>query len=101
MKKTLAMIIIPAFLGGCAVARQQETVGQYVDDTAITSRVKARFAEDADVAATSIRVETLRGQVQLSGFARSWQERERAEALARSVRGVASVRNDIAVRAPS
>lgn len=101
MKKTLATIVIPAFLAGCAVARDQQTVGQYVDDTTITTQVKAKFADDTNVAATSIRVETLKGQVQLSGFAKSWQEKERAEVLARSVKGVAGVRNDIIVRTPS
>lgn len=101
MKKALAAIVIPAFLAGCAVARDQQTVGQYVDDTAITTQVKAKFADDTTVAATSIRVETLKGQVQLSGFAKSWQEKERAEVLARSVKGVSGVRNDIIVRTPS
>lgn len=101
MKKTLATIVIPAFLAGCAVARDQQTVGQYVDDTTITTQVKAKFADAAAVAATSIRVETLKGQVQLSGFAKSWQEKERAEVLARSVKGVSGVRNDIIVRTPS
>ncbi|MCM2328741.1 MAG: BON domain-containing protein [Lysobacter sp.] len=101
MKKTLATIVIPAFLAGCAVARDQQTVGQYVDDTTITTQVKAKFADDTTVAATSIRVETLKGQVQLSGFAKSWQEKERAEVLARSVKGVSGVRNDIIVRTPS
>ena len=101
MKKTLATIVIPAFLAGCAVARDQQTVGQYVDDTTITTQVKAKFADDTTVAATSIRVETLKGQVQLSGFAKSWQEKGRAEVLARSVKGVSGVRNDIIVRTPS
>lgn len=101
MKKLLAAIIFPALLAGCAVARDQQTVGQYVDDTTITTRVKAKFADDPAVAATSIRVETLKGQVQLSGFAKSWQEKDRAESLARAVPGVAGVRNDIIVRTPS
>ncbi len=90
-----------ALLGGCAVAREQQTVGQYVDDTTITSQVKAKFADDGAVAATAIGVETMKGLVQLSGFAKSWAERDRAEALARSVKGVTNVRNDIIVRVPS
>lgn len=101
MKKTLATIAIAGLLAGCAVTRQQETVGQYVDDATITTQVKAKFADDANVAATSIRVETLKGQVQLSGFAKSAEERVRAETLAWSVKGVSSVRNDIVVRTPS
>lgn len=101
MKKTLAAIAIAGLLAGCAVSRQQETVGQYVDDATITTQVKAKFADDTNVATTSIRVETLKGQVQLSGFAKSVEERLRAETLAWSVKGVSSVRNDIVVRTPS
>lgn len=85
-------------LTGCAVARDQQTVGSYIDDATITTRVKARMAEDKSVSATSISVETLKGTVQLSGFAKSVDERATAERLARSTPGVQSVRNDIVVR---
>jgi len=83
---------------GCAVTRGQESTGNYVDDTAITTRVKAKFAEDKAVSATSISVETMRGTVQLSGFAKSLDEKMQAEKLARSVPGVVAVKNDIVVR---
>ena len=85
-------------LTGCAVARDQQTVGSYIDDATITTRVKARMAEDKTVSATSINVETLNGTVQLSGFAKSTDERATAERLARSTPGVQAVRNDILVR---
>ena len=75
MRKTLATLALAGLLGGCAVAREQQTVGQYVDDTTITSQVKAKFADDGAVAATAISVETMKGLVQLSGFAKSWAER--------------------------
>lgn len=83
---------------GCAVGRGQETAGAYVDDTAITTAVKAKFVEDKTVSALSISVETLNGTVQLSGFAKSSAEKAQAEALARGVKNVRAVRNDIAVR---
>ncbi|KRB99602.1 transporter [Hydrogenophaga sp. Root209] len=83
---------------GCAVTRGQESVGAYVDDTVITTQIKARFAEDKTVAATSIRVETLNGTVMLSGFAKSAAEKSAAEAIARQVNGVKSVKNEITVR---
>lgn len=83
---------------GCSVARDQQTVGSYVDDSVVTTRVKARFAEDRVVSVMAIQVETLRGLVQLSGFAKSAQEREKAEQLATQVAGVVGVRNDIIVR---
>jgi|SRR6185503_15811661 len=84
---------------GCAVTRKQETVGAYIDDTTITTRVKAKFASDKTVSAMSIQVETLKGTVQLSGFAKSLDEKSTAEQLARSVNGVVDVKNDIVVRA--
>lgn len=83
---------------GCAVSRGQESVGAYIDDTAITSSVKARLFEDKNVAGSSISVETLKGTVLLSGFAKSALERSKAETIARSVKGVTAVRNEIAVR---
>lgn len=83
---------------GCAVGRGQETAGSYVDDTGITTMVKAKFVEDKTVAASSISVETLNGTVQLSGFAKSSAEKAQAEAIARGVKNVRSVRNDIVVR---
>lgn len=83
---------------GCAVQRQQETVGAYVDDTAVTTKVKAKFAEDSAVSAMAIKVDTLKGVVQLSGFAKSNEERLAAERLARNTNGVVDVRNDIIVK---
>lgn len=83
---------------GCAVQRGQETVGAYVDDASITSLVKSRFVENKQVDAGAISVETLKGVVQLSGFSKSSNERATAESIARGVKGVNSVRNDIIVR---
>lgn len=85
-------------LGGCAVWRGQESAGAYVDDTAISTSVKARFVENRNVDASSIKVETLKGEVLLSGFAKNNTERSTAESIARNVSGVRSVRNDIMVR---
>lgn len=83
---------------GCAVVRDQQTVGSYVDDATITTQVKAKFAENQAVSAMAIGVETMKGVVQLSGFAKSPSERSAAESLARSVNGVKSVKNDIVIR---
>jgi osmotically-inducible protein OsmY len=83
---------------GCAVERHQETVGAYVDDSAVTTKVKAKFAEDKTVSAMAIKVDTMKGVVQLSGFANSREERMTAERLARETNGVQGVRNDIIVR---
>ena len=94
----LIATLLTAGMTGCAVMRSQETVGAYVDDTVITTAVKARFVENPTVDAASISVETLNGTVQLSGFARNAEEKNQAEALARGVSGVKVVRNNILVR---
>jgi osmotically-inducible protein OsmY len=83
---------------GCSVAREQQTVGAYVDDAGITTAVKAKMAEDKNVSATSISVETLNGTVQLSGFAKSQAEKNQAENIARNTKHVREVRNSIVVR---
>ena len=83
---------------GCAVVRDQQSAGSYVDDATITTRVKTRFAEDSKVSAMAIQVETLKGAVQLSGFAKSSSERANAEMITKAVPGVTRVINDIAVR---
>ena len=93
-----AIAITAIYSTGCAVVRDQQSAGSYVDDATITTRVKARFAEDPRVSAMAIQVETLKGAVQLSGFAKSSTERSTAETIARGVPGVSRVINDIAVR---
>lgn len=91
-----ALVLITA--SGCAVTRGQETTGAYIDDTAITTAVKARFVDDLKVDAAAISVETLNGTVMLSGFAKSATEKNTAESIARKVNGVKSVKNEIAIR---
>ena len=95
-----AVVAVASFtaLPGCAVTRGQETVGEYIDDTTITTAIKARFVEDKTVDATSIKVETLDGTVMLSGFAKDMTEKNNAEGIARRTKGVKVVKNQIAVR---
>ncbi len=100
-RTTLAAVLASLVLitaTGCAVTRGQETVGAYVDDTAITTAVKARFVENKMVDAAAISVETLKGTVMLSGFAKGPTERSTAEALTWKVSGVKAVKNEIALR---
>lgn len=101
IRQTIAVLAATATLlaaTGCAVTRDQQSVGAYVDDAAITTAVKARFIDNTEVAASSISVETLNGTVMLSGFAKSANEKTTAESLARKVSGVKAVKNEIAVR---
>lgn len=95
---TTLSILTLAVASGCAVSRGQETMGAFVDDTAITTAVKTRMLEDPAVSGTSISVETLNGTVMLSGFAKTSSEKTSAETLAWKVSGVKSVKNQIAIR---
>ena len=83
---------------GCAVLRDQQSVGEYVDDSAITTAVKAKFVENKEVDAAAISVETMKGEVLLSGFAKSASEKMSAERLARTVKGVKGIKNTLQVR---
>jgi hyperosmotically inducible periplasmic protein len=104
-RKSLAFILSASMLAiatltatGCAVTRGQESVGAYVDDSTITTQVKARFVDNKQVDAAAISVETMKGTVMLSGFAKSTTERSTAESIAWAVKGVKSVKNEIALR---
>lgn len=92
----LAALVIA--LGGCAATPTQDSTGQLIDDSAITTKVKAAFVTDKTVSALGIGVETQKGVVQLSGFAKSTDEIRQAERVARQVKGVKDVRNDIFLR---
>ena len=101
LSRALAIAILTgaALAGtGCSVMRGQETAGSYVDDASITTAIKAKFVEDKTVDAAAIKVETLNGTVQLSGFAKSNAERQQAENIARNTKGVRSVQNNLTVR---
>lgn len=87
-----------AVLAGCAATPTRESTGEYIDDTAITAKVKAKLLEDKQTSALAIKVVTYKGVVQLSGFANSVAEKMRAEELAESVPGVKSVQNDVSVK---
>lgn len=95
---TAAMVASTLFIGGCASTREQSTVGQLVDDAKITTQIKARFAESPVVSALAIKVDTDNGHVKLSGFAKSSDEKNTAEAIVRKVPNVRSVKNDIVIR---
>jgi len=95
---TAATALALVAVSGCAVTRGQEGPGTYTDDAAITTEVKAKFVGNKDINAASIKVETMKGTVLLSGFAKSALEKDTAERLALETHGVKNVRNDILVR---
>jgi hyperosmotically inducible periplasmic protein len=81
-----------------AKAQPRESVGEYVDDATITTKVKAALAKDPDVKAYQVNVETYKGVVQLSGFVDSEANVRRAAQVAQGVSGVRSVKNDVRVK---
>lgn len=83
---------------GCAVTRDQETMGAYLDDSVITTTVKSRFFDDKSVDGSAVSVETLNGTVMLSGFAKNATEKKTAETFAWKVKGVKAVKNELAIR---
>lgn len=98
MKVWLILAALLLALAGCAGSRTQESTGEYIDDSVITTKVKSAFASDQAVDAINIQVTTFKGTVQLSGFAKSRQEINRAVELARGVEGVKAVKNSIQLR---
>ena len=85
-------------LAGCASSQKQESTGQYVDDTAITAKVKAAIFNEPALKSAEINVETFKGRVQLSGFVSTRANIDRAVVLAQGVGGVTSVTNDMRVK---
>ena len=93
----VCITLVTAFLG-CASTPTRESSGEYFDDSAITTRVKAAIFDDPSLKVLQINVETFKGEVQLSGFVDSAQNVRRAGEVARGVPGVKSVKNDLIVK---
>lgn len=89
------LITLLAFFLGCASTSKKEGTGEYVDDTIITTKVKAAILNDPALKSSEINVETFKGVVQLSGFVNSRSDINRVVDLARSIKGVKSVKNDM------
>ena len=91
-------VLLAGPLYGCASTPQHESTGQYIDDAAITTKVKAKLLGDSLTEGLKVDVDTYRGVVQLSGFVDNEHQRVRADELAQSVPGVQMVRNDLIVK---
>ncbi len=92
------VVLMLITLVACASTRTHESTGEYVDDSVITTKVKALLAEDNFLKSFQISVETYKGTVQLSGFVNSRETVNKAGEIARSVQGVKSVRNNLIVK---
>jgi hyperosmotically inducible protein len=101
LNKYLSAVFLAVTLGsvvGCASTRTQQGTGEYVDDAVITTKVKAALVEDPLTKALEIKVKTFKGEVQLSGFVSSRASANRAIELARGVKGVTSVKDDMEIK---
>jgi osmotically-inducible protein OsmY len=106
MKSASCLIVAGALVGafaGCATDRHDSsarstTVTEKVEDGWITTKIKSEFALDKTVSAMNIHVDTNNGAVRLSGVAKSPEEANKAISIARSVKGVNSVRNDMQIQ---
>lgn len=99
-KKVTGFLIAAAmmFMLGCASTAKHEGTGEYIDDSVITTKVKAVIFEEPTLKSAEINVETFKGTVQLSGFVTSQANINKAAELARGVKGVMSVKNDMRVK---
>ncbi len=94
----LVLLMLVATIAACASTRTHESTGEYVDDSTITTKVKALLAEDNFLKSFEIGVETYKGTVQLSGFVNSREAFAKAGEITRSVKGVRDVRNNLIVK---
>jgi osmotically-inducible protein OsmY len=92
------LLALIAFLAACASTRTQESTGEYVDDSVITTKVKSLLAADDFLKSFQIGVESFKGVVQLSGFVNTQKAVDKAIEITRSVKGVKSVKNDLIVK---
>jgi osmotically-inducible protein OsmY len=98
LSRVVAVMLMISFVAACAGSKTQESTGEYVDDSVITSTVKTKLLQDKEVSGLAINVETFKGVVQLSGFAKTEAERQKAAQLAHAVGGVKDVKNDIRLK---
>ena len=92
------MLVLLIGLAGCAATQTRQSTGEYIDDAAITTKVKSAMIADTEVSALHISVETVNGVVHLTGSANTQHESDKAAMIARNVIGVKSVVNDIHVK---
>ncbi len=101
-KKSLvfALFAATAFatLGACSSTPTQESTGQYIDDSVITTKVKAAILDEPTLKSAEINVETFKGVVQLSGFVSSQASATKATEVARGITGVKSVKDDMRLK---
>lgn len=94
----LVILMMISTFAACAGTRTQESAGEYVDDSVITTKVMSLLAADDFLKSFQINVESFKGVVQLSGFVNSQKAVDKAVEIAKSVKGVTSVKNSLVVK---
>lgn len=94
----LCSLSLAPVLTGCAGGKTYESTGEYLDDSVITSKVKASILADKKLKVHQVNVETFKGVVQLSGFVNTSEMAKRAVDLTRRVKGVKQVNNSLIVK---
>lgn len=92
------LALVAATILGCAGSSTKESTGEYIDDTWITTKVKAALLEDPQVKSAEVNVETFKGTVQLSGFVSSNAAMQQAVKVTRGIQGVTAVKNDMRIK---
>jgi len=95
--KLTAIVGVLALASACSATRTQQSAGEVIDDSVLTSKVKIALIDDPTTKAGQINVETYRGVVQLGGFVDNAKQKQQATKVARSVTGVKEVRNDLLI----
>ncbi len=96
--KLMACVVLIAAFMGCAATPKHQSTGAYVDDTVITTKVKAAIFNEPTLKTLQINVKSYNGVVQLSGFVDSRQSITKAGEVARGVENVVSVQNDLVLK---
>ncbi|MDG0818189.1 BON domain-containing protein [Bdellovibrio svalbardensis] len=89
---------LPMSSGHAATTDKKESTGEYVDDSVITTKIMNDLLAEPKLKSTEIKVKTHKGVVQLSGFVTSQADINRAVEIAKSVKGVTSVKNDMRLK---
>ena len=98
IRRLFTCLVLLVFIAGCGASRKHESTGEYIDDSVLTTKVKAEIFNDPELKVLQINVETFKGVVQLSGFVNSSRASARAVQLSQSVKGVKGVKNSIVVK---
>jgi osmotically-inducible protein OsmY len=95
---TFLLAAMMVFALGCAGTSERQSTSEYVDDSWITTKVKSEIFAEPSLKVAQVNVETYKGEVQLSGYVDSREDIAKAVEIARAVKGVKSVKNDMRLR---